>query len=163
MSTRIVRDILADLQQSQQAFLDLISQIDGELIYQAPAGDEWTLAVIFAHLSEARQFYANEVQKVLASPGVKMGRTVEHPGRLQSINEAGHNALADLRQKLITSHESVVKALLKMSDDDLQLEGDHVVAGPESLASFIQRFMVDHDQAHIRQANELLAKLKETN
>ncbi|MCB0225222.1 MAG: DinB family protein [Anaerolineae bacterium] len=158
---RTVGGLLADLRQSQRAFLDLLDQIiRDDAIYQRPAGAEWSIAVILAHINEARRYYAAEVQKVLDNPGTKMGRTVEHADRLQSINAGDQRSFDALREELIASHQQMVQTLSGMDNDDLQLEGDHVVAGPQPLLDFIERFMVSHDQTHVEQATALLAELQ---
>ena len=158
---RTVAGILEDLRQSQQAFLDLLEQIiNDDIVYQRPTETDWTIATAIAHINEARSYYAAEVQKVLDNPGIKMGRTVEHEGRLQSINEGDQISFDDLQQGLITSHKRVVQILTGMRDDDLQLEGDHVVAGPQPLLDFIERFLVGHDQVHVEQATALLANVQ---
>jgi hypothetical protein len=50
----------------------------------------------------------------------------------------------------------LVKTLEQMTQAELQIEGNHVKYGPQTLAEFIQHFVVEHDQAHVRQATELL-------
>ena len=158
---RTVAGIVADLRQSQRAFLDILDQIImDDMIYQRPGGAEWSIAVVLAHIIEARRYYAAEVQKVVDNPGIKMGRTVEHEDRLQSINAGDQLSFEALREELIASHQQMVETLTGIDDDDLQLEGDHVVAGPQTLLNFIERFMVTHDQTHVDQVTALLAELQ---
>ena len=44
-----------------------------------------------------------------------------------------------------------------MSQDDLQEMGEHIKYGPQTLAAFIEHFVIEHDQAHIKQVQTLLA------
>jgi uncharacterized damage-inducible protein DinB len=155
---RTLTEMLNDLRQTQQAFLDILSRVDEDSLYRSPAGDSWTLAEVLVHISEARQFFTGEVQKVLATPGVKVGRTLTHPGRLQNIEDHGSDSLDTIHHKLVTSHAQMVQSLEQMAEADLQIKGNHVKYGPQTLAEFIQHFIVEHDQAHVQQATELLEK-----
>ena len=156
MAERMLAEMLDDLRLTQRAFLDILSRADEHILYRRPADGGWTLAESLAHIAEARKFFSEETRRVLATPGASMGRTVEHPGRLQNIQDHGHDAPDALRSRLTASHDDMVKTLSGMTDDDLQITGEHVRYGPQTLAEFIRRFMVEHDQAHVQQAQALL-------
>jgi uncharacterized damage-inducible protein DinB len=157
MAGQSVAHILDSLWQTQEAFLRILDRADPDTLYRRPAEGSWTLAEVLAHITEARQFYARETQKVLETPGVEMGRTIEHPGRLQGIVDHGNDPPEALRSRLITSYERLVEVLRRMRDDDLNITGEHVKYGPQSLGEFIQHFIVEHDQEHVEQAGALLA------
>ncbi|MEM7348410.1 MAG: hypothetical protein AAF485_29625, partial [Chloroflexota bacterium] len=106
-------------------------------------------------IAEARQFFTSETRKVLASPGLVIGRTLENPGRLKNIEENGGNPLDLIRQKLIDSHAGMVTLLNEMSDDALLLDVEHVAYGELRMDHFLQRFMVGHDKGHIEQSLSL--------
>ena len=158
---RTLAGIVEDLRQSQQAFLDLLDQIiTDDTIYKSPTDAEWSIAVVLAHIIEARHYYAAEVQKVMDKPRATMGRTVEHEQRLQSIEEGEERTFDELREGLMASHQHMVQTLNAMHDDDLQREGVHIVVGPQSLLDFIERFMVNHDYIHAEQAAGLLFEIE---
>lgn len=147
-------DMLDDLDQTQRAFLDILGRANPSSLYHRPTEDGWTLAEILVHIAEAREFFAAETRKVLAEPGAKMGRTMDHPARIQNVKEHGGDSQEAIRQRLQKSYLTIVDALGGLSRADLQLEGDHVKYGRQTLAEFIQHFIVEHDQAHVRQARE---------
>jgi len=149
-------EMLADLAQTQQAFIEIIDGVGDSTLYQRSADDDWTLAEVLVHIAEAREFFAAETRKVLAEPGVKMGRTMDHPGRIRNVKEHGGDSKEMIRQKLLSSYQSILDALEGFSDADLQVEGEHVRYGRQTLAEFIQHFIVEHDEAHVRQAREAL-------
>lgn len=151
-------EMLADLYRSQQALLTFLDQVDDTTLYQRPVAEEWTLAENLVHVAEARQFFTGEVRKVLATPRATIGRGLDHPGRLQTIVEHGHEARQFISHQLISSYEQVVHLLEQMSQDDLQEMGEHIKYGPQTLAAFIEHFVIEHDQAHIKQVQTLLAQ-----
>jgi len=150
-------EMLSDLHESQQTLLTFLDQADDTTLYQRPVAEEWTLAENLVHVAEARQFFTGEVHKVLATPGATIGRGLNHPGRLQTIVEHGHKARQFIFHQLISSYEQVVYLLEQMSQDDLQEMGEHIKYGPQTLAAFIEHFVIEHDQAHIKQVQTLLA------
>ncbi|HET7088504.1 MAG TPA: DinB family protein [Anaerolineae bacterium] len=156
MAERTLAEMLDDLRLTQQVFLDILSRADEHILYRRPADGGWTLAETLAHIAEARQFFSEATRRVRAAPGTKMGRTVEHPGRLQNIEDHGHDAPNALRSRLIASHESLLKTLGEMTNADLRIQGEHVKYGPQMLSEFIERFVVEHDQVHVEQATALL-------
>jgi uncharacterized damage-inducible protein DinB len=153
---RGLAEILDSLQHTQRAFLDILNQTNDAILYQRPDEDMWTLAEVLVHMAEAREFFANEVLKVLAKPGVTMGRTIEHPGRIQNVAEHGNDAAELIRSKIEASYKHLQSTLGAMTDEDLQTEGEHVKYGLQTLAEFIEHFIVEHDEIHVQQARSLL-------
>ena len=151
-------EMLADLHESQQALLTFLDQVDDTTLYRRFIAEEWTLAENLVHVAEARQFFTGEVRKVLATPGASIGRGLDHPARLQNIAQHGHAARPFISQQLTNSYEQVVHLLEQMSQDDLQKMGTHIKYGPQTLAVFIQHFIIEHDQAHVKQVKTLLAQ-----
>ena len=150
-------EMLADLHESQQALLTFLDQANDATLYRRPVPEEWTLAENLVHVAEARQFFTGEVRKVLATPGASIGRGLDHPGRLQNIVEHHHAAHQFISHQLISSYEQVVHLLEQMSQDDLQKTGEHIKYGPQTLAAFIEHFIIEHDQAHVKQVQTLLS------
>ncbi len=147
----------AELRQSQQALLALLDKADDDTLYQRPAADEWTLAENLVHVAEARSFFTAETRKVLATPGVSMGRTIADHDRIENVRTHGHDSRSTIHNKLVTSHEQLLDLLQQMSEEDLQKTGVHVKYGPQPLAEFIDHFIVEHDQAHVKQTTALLS------
>ena len=151
-----VNQILENLGKSQQAFMDIMAQANNTVLYHRSNEDSWTLAEVLVHIAEARDFYTTATRNVLATPGIKMGRTLHYERRLQRIEEHGNDPLALIRQQLITTYEALVELLSQLSDDDLELTGEHVVSGTQTLGHFVEYFVVGHDKLHVRQAKALL-------
>jgi uncharacterized damage-inducible protein DinB len=147
--------MLADLRESQQALLAVLDTADPSLLYAHPDPEGWTLAEVLVHIAEARTFFAAETAKVIETPGASMGRTIDHPDRLRNVAENGQNPPGLIRQKLIASDQRVADLLATLSDAQLQITGQHVKYGTQTLGHFIHHFLIEHDQAHVRQAQAL--------
>lgn len=149
-------DMLAALGQTQQAFLEILNGAGPADLYRRPTEDGWTLAEILVHIAEAREFFTAETRKVLAQPGVRMGRTMDHPGRIRNVKEHGGDSKEVIHQRLSESYQTVLDTLGGLSEADLQVEGEHIRYGPQAMAEFIQHFIVEHDETHVSQAREVV-------
>ena len=152
-----LEEIRNDLAETQQAFLDILDEANEEELYRQSADEDWSPAMVLAHISEARQFFANEVEKVLATtPKGKVGRTMDDPHRLQTVENHGQDSVEELRRQLVTGYNKVIESLTKVTEEDLELECEHVTQGSFKLGAFMQRFFVGHDRAHVQQVTDLL-------
>jgi uncharacterized damage-inducible protein DinB len=148
--------IQTELRQSQQELLVILNKADDNTLYHRFIDNEWTLAENLVHVAEAREFFTNETRKALATPGITIGRTITDPHRIQNVHEHGHDERAVISRKLVASHEQLMQQLEQMSDADLQKPITHVKFGQQTLGEFIGHFIVEHDQAHVKQASALL-------
>jgi uncharacterized damage-inducible protein DinB len=156
MGDFFVSKFAEQVQASQEGFIELLDQADRHTLYQPPSDDGWTIAQILMHIAEARQFFIDETSKVIASPGARMGRTIDHPGRLKAVEENRMNSPGQMRLAIIESYSKMIGLLRSLNDDDLLISGEHVKFGTQSLGEFIQHFIVEHDQAHVEQARALM-------
>lgn len=149
--------IQAAVRQSQQQLLDILNKADDDTLYRHLIDNEWTLAENLVHIAEARGFFTNETRNVLVSPDITIGRTITDPHRIRNVSEHGHDSRDVISHKLVASHTQLMQQLEQMSDADLQKPINHVKFGRQTLGEFIDHFIVEHDQAHVKQASALLA------
>lgn len=156
MTEHTLAEMKVILRSTQPALLAALAAADSDTLYHQPTADAWTLAEVLVHLAEARGFFAAETEKVLAMPGVAMGRTMAHSGRLQNVAENSTNSADLIREKLSRSHARVMALLEGMTDAQLPITGEHVKFGTQTLGYFIGHFIVEHDQAHLQEALALV-------
>ena len=152
-----VAEMSQALHRSQQAFLEMLNRVDDETLYRQIGEENWTLAETLVHMAEARQFFVGEIRKTLVAPEVIIGRTVENEARLKNIEVHGRDSLDTIRQRMVESHAAMVELLHEINEGQLAIQVEHVAYGPQSLAAFLQRFFVGHDQIHVQQATELMS------
>jgi len=157
-----VNELRSNLQHSQADFLAILERADGRQLYQRPADEGWTLAEVLVHIAEARQFYAAETQKGLDKLNIPIGRHTDHPQRLQNITDHSRDEPAVIRQRLVESHQRILAVLDRMTETDLKEQVENVRLGPQTLAEFVGRFLVSHDQTHVEQAQTILATVTAT-
>ncbi|HKF38669.1 MAG TPA: DinB family protein, partial [Ktedonobacteraceae bacterium] len=110
---------------------------------------------------EFMPYWANEIEKLVAAPGQKFGRTMQDAGRLRAINEHGSDDLEQLRAALPGSYVRLAQVLGELKDSDLALTGNHSRYGEKTLAWFIEDFVTHHLASHLEQLNACLAAVSD--
>ncbi len=135
----------------QQVLAHSVSQVPSNKLYEIPAENEWTVMENLGHIVEFMPYWADEVAKLVAVPGQKFGRTMQHEGRLQAIREYGSDSLAHAKAVLPGSYAHLVVTLAALRDSDLVLTGVHPKFGERPLAWFIEEFITRHLENHVEQ------------
>ena len=152
----------------QQSYADLQELLGGPVgtlyatkLYQTPTENEWTVMESLAHIVELMPYWSDEVAGLVAHPGQKFGRTMQHEGRLTALREHGHDTLEQVRAALPGSYTHLDEILSRLHDSDLELTGQHVTFGERALAWFIDEFITTHLHNHVLQIKACLASLQE--
>lgn len=156
--------IKAIQQDCQNSYDELNRMIDNELaalpaekLYLTPFGDEWTIMESLAHITEFMRYWADEITRLVAQPGINFGRTKEDPYRIAFISNHSQDRLAQIKAALPTSYQHLEKVLTGLQDSDLELTGHHAKFGDRSLDWFIEDFVTGHFRNHLTQLREALA------
>lgn len=149
-----------ELRRSQKELLAALNQADSTSLHHLASEGVWSLAQVIAHISEARRFFIAEVLRVASSPGTRMGRTMNHPARLAAVETHAQDSSEQLGNALVASHAELMAGLDKLDDAALDIPGEHVKFGHQTLREFIAHFIVEHDQKHVQQAQRCLAQAK---
>ncbi len=102
-------------------------------------------------------FFGAEARKGLDGPDIALGRTITDPQRIQNVHDHGHDTRSLILDKLTRSHDQLLQLLEQINDADLQKPVTHIKYGAQTLGYFIDHFIVDHDQAHVKQSSNLLS------
>ncbi len=128
-----------------------LARLDRSKLYEAPAENEWTIMQNLAHVVELMPYWAGEIEKLLAAPGEKFGRTQQDERRLRAISEHETDSLEDIKGALPGSYARLEEVLGKLKDSYLELTGRHVRFGEKSLEWIINEFVTGHLSGHVKQ------------
>jgi hypothetical protein len=163
MTTTSNPRIEAIRQQISSSYQELLQLVNGPLtalepdrFYQSPAPDEWTLMENLAHVIEIMPYWGDEIAKLVAAPGQKFGRTMEHEGRIRAIQEHKMDSLDQVKIALPDSYNYLDHILASLKDSDLELTGVHSKYGERTLDWFVDEFVVRHLAAHVKQIKDCL-------
>jgi uncharacterized damage-inducible protein DinB len=107
----------------------LAGEIRPDELHVDPQNGEWTLAENLGHIAEFPRFFAPQLEAQL------------------------HD---ELRADLAASLDAFAAALVELRDDDLERVAENGKYGPESLAVFLDRYVISHKAAHVRQLRETI-------
>jgi len=158
-----VEKIRQDVQDSYAELLRLIdgpiTTLDPEKLYIPSGENEWSIMQILDHIVEIMPYWAGEIEKLVAAPGQNFGRTMQHAGRLQAIDEHGRDSLKQVKAALPASYARLEDVLGSLKDSDLALTGHHIKFGENTLEWFIEEFVTGHLRSHVDQIKACLAKV----
>ncbi len=156
MSGELPKQARADAVRSANDVLDerlraIAGDIPAELLHVDPGNGEWTLAENLAHVAEFAGFFAADLAAQLNDEGATVGRTHEHPDRNAAIALARGQSPEDLRSALEHGLRTLAEQLGRLNDEHLDRQGHNRKYGPEPLHRFLDRYVLEHKAAHVRQ------------
>ena len=159
-----VEAIRLSVQHSYREIIRLVdgplAALDAEKLYSTPVEGEWSIMQNLAHIVEFMSYWAGEIEKLVAQPGQNFGRTMQHEGRLQAIEQHGRDSLTQMKEALPQSYARLEEVLGKLKDSDLELTGKHSKYGEKSLAWFIEDFVTQHLINNVEQIKMDLAAVE---
>ena len=148
----------------RQSSADIVQLIEGPLsaldplqLYAVPAKDEWSIMQNLAHVLEFMPYWGSEIAKLVANPGQKFGRTMQHEGRLRFIEEHKSDTLPQILAAFPARYAQLEEVLGVLTDDDLALTGIHPKYGEKPLEWFINEFVCQHLKDHAEQLKACVA------
>lgn len=141
---------------------DLEELLPSELLYRPAAPGEWSIMQNLAHVIEIMPYWGDEIARLVAVPGQAFGRTQEHEGRLLAIQEHANDTLKKIRAVLPHSYYHLDHVLATLTDQDLELTGNHSKFKTRSLDWFIEDFVTQHLENHLAQIKAAYEALKPT-
>lgn len=152
-SSDAVRSANNELDEHLRTF---VSRLPPDLLHADPGDGEWTLAQNLAHVAEFSRYFAVDLAAQLQQEGAVVGRTHEHADRLAAVVAASGQSLDDLRSALDAAFDALVAQLSEMRDEHLARMANNRKYGPEPLTMFLDRYVVGHKAAHLRQLETTL-------
>lgn len=157
--TTTAADVIGENTALDHAILD--REYPPALIHLQPGArdddpDPWTIAEQLCHVAEFQNFFDRQLRAWLEDPGVEMGRTHDHDERLAAIEAATGREPADLLADVRAAATALAATLARLDDVHLGTMTNNVKYGAEPLAAFLDRYVIGHKRAHVRQLTETL-------
>jgi hypothetical protein len=151
-------DLISQLEQTPVQIEAIVSGLPEEAWTRVPPGQEgeegWTLETLARHLRDIElDAFQFRIEQILAQRPPEWERRFS--GHLAA--ERGGNGSATLAEFARARAETVAR-LRSLTPEQWALATEHPRRGPLDIAFFARAF-IEHDQEHVRQAQELVERL----
>lgn len=151
-----------------QGFIETLSRLYGELraalaeippaaLYTQPASGGWTLMEDLAHVAEMLGYWSGEIDRFQRQPGASFGRIASNPERIHYIESHAHDSLEQIIVLLDQGQAAALALLQRLQPADLEITGQHVKFGEQTVRHAIQEWLIDHLDEHVKQLKEIAA------
>ncbi len=122
------------------------------------AAERWDAGQIWAHLAEFVPYWREQVEAVIAAydgEPVPFGRTKSDPARIEAIEFARHEPIAQERRSVHQSIEAIKAYLNGLTAAEWNAVGLHPRRGTMDVEAMVQEFVINHLEEHADQLERL--------
>ncbi len=134
-----------------------VTELPAAVLYRQPESGGWTLMEDLAHVAEMLVFWSGEIARFQSQPGASFGRVASNPERIRFIEDHAHDTLEQMTTLLDRGHAAALALLQRLQPADLELIGQHVKFGPQTVRQAIQEWLIDHLDEHVKQLKAIAA------
>ena len=157
MTSNSTAELIAQIEQVAEGYARFVEALTEEQFRRRPDPNEWTVAEITGHVSEAPLTFSTHARRLALEGGGKAGRPPEDPGRLAAVArlaDRGPKEGADLVRMGVREACAVLRSI---PEEGWSVEGDHIREGKLTVRSLVQSSLLDHLHGHLQQAKEAAA------
>jgi hypothetical protein len=109
---------------------------------------------------EAVPYWLNEIESLIASPGIEWGRGLQDSARLQAVQNTENESLSIVLTELVKLKGQVEKTLSNLNDEMLKQEAPsrNPRFGVKPLSFIVDHLLVEHVEKHYSQIQRNLSK-----
>lgn len=148
-----LQESIKSMQESADRIVLIVANLSERTVRWKPAPEVWSILEILSHLEEAVPYWAKEIQRVVARPGVEWGRNHENEVRLAAVAAASQRGVKDVLAGFQTGVQRAVVELTKLRDEDLIIESPsrNPRFGIKSMSFVLDHLLVTHLRGHLGQ------------
>jgi hypothetical protein len=124
-----------------------------------PASGGWTPMEDLAHVAEMLGYWSGEIGRFQRQPGAAFGRVASNPERIRFIEAHAHDTPDQMTALLESGYAAALALLRRLQPADLEITGQHVKFGPQTVRQAIQEWLIDHLDEHVRQLKAIAAEV----
>jgi len=136
-----------------------LAEIPPARLYVQPASGGWTPMEDLAHVAEMLNFWSEQIERFQRQPGASFGRVASNPERIRYIEEHARATLEQVTALLDQGHATALALLQQLRLADLEITGQHVKFGPQTVRHAIQEWLIDHLAEHVQQLKDIAAEV----
>jgi uncharacterized damage-inducible protein DinB len=160
MAATTLSQSIADINLSLDKIIQQVKELETETIQRKPSEEEWSIKQILCHIVEAVPYWLNEIETLIASPGIEWGRGLQDSARLQAVQNTENESLSIVLTELVKLKGQVEKTLSNLNDEMLKQEAPsrNPRFGVKPLSFIVDHLLVEHVEKHYSQIQRNLSK-----
>lgn len=161
MAASTLSQTISDINLSLDKIIQKVKELETETIQRKPSEDEWSVMQILCHIVEAVPYWLNEIETLIATPGIVWGRGLQDPARLKAVQNTENESVSDVLTELVNLKGQVEKTLSNLNDEMLKQEAPsrNPRFGVKPLSFIVDHLLVEHVEKHYSQIQRNLIKL----
>ena len=152
-----VQDCIETLTRLYGELRAALAEIPPAALYTQPASGGWTLMEDLAHVAEMLGYWSGEIGRFQRQPGASFGRVASNPERIHYIESHAHDSPEQIAALLDQGQAAALALLQRLQPADLEITGQHVKFGEQTVRHAIQEWLIAHLDEHVKQLKEIAA------
>jgi hypothetical protein len=138
-----------------------LAKIPPERLFAQPASGGWTPMEDLAHVAEMLGYWSGEIDRFQRRPGAAFGRVASNPDRIHFIEAHAHDTPDQIIALLESSYATALVLLQRLQPADLEITGQHIKFGPQTIRHALQEWLIDHLDEHVKQLKTILTGVEQ--
>ena len=161
----VLKESIESIQKTSDSIIETVSKLPDETIRWKPAPGVWSILEILSHVEEAIPYWADEIERVVAHPGVDWGRGHTNEARIAAVVASSQRNAKDLIAGIQQGTQKTVAILGKLRDEDLAIESPsrNPRFGIKPMSFVLDHLIVGHLRGHLGQIQRNLNQLGAAN
>jgi hypothetical protein len=154
MTSNSTAELVAQIEQVGEAYARFVEALSEEQFRRRPDPNEWTVAEITGHVSEAPLTFSNHARRLAVEGGGKAGRPPDDPGRLAAVERLAGRGPKDGADLVRMGVREACAILRSIPEEGWSVESMHARLGQTTVRALVESSVLEHLQGHLRQAKE---------
>jgi uncharacterized damage-inducible protein DinB len=161
----VLQESIASVEESTNGIMDAVGKLPEEAIRWKPTPEVWSIHEILCHVDEAIPYWAEEIERVVAKPGVEWGRNHQNETRLAAVAVSSQRKTGDVLASIQKGSQKTVAILRKLKDEDLNIESPsrNPRFATKPMSFVLDHLVVTHLRNHFGQVRRNIEQLSAAN
>ena len=107
----VLQESIASVEESTTGIMDAVAKLPEEAVRWKPSPEVWSIHEILCHVDEAIPYWAEEIERVVAKPGVEWGRNHQNEARLAAVAVSSQRKTGDVLASIQKGSQKTVAIL----------------------------------------------------
>lgn len=149
----VLKASIQSIQDSVDGIVGAVGKAPDETVQWKPTPEAWSILEVLCHVEEAVPYWAEEIQRVVANPGIEWGRGHQNEERLAAVAASPQRRAGDVVAGIQKGAARAVSILSGLREEDLSIESPsrNPRFGTKPMSFVLDHLLVTHLRNHLGQ------------